>query len=560
MRFLFFFAFILLTFKGLGQPITQAWLETNSIKALIKGYGVLFEKGFQVPKSDSDPTQKFSLFDSVLPWMGGFDPAGNLRVSAATVGTQKSDFKMGVMYKPGYDKIWRVTKAEVVAHRADFADNGVIDNPIPAIMEWPGTLSFPDWNNGMPLIVKAAPFYNQNGLETYMPEQGDFPMLPGSGGAISSAGLPDEMLFFAFNDSTKHLNSKGRIMGIQVFCTMYAYSCPESPALNNTIFVDFKYLNLNTDRLDSLYLALLLNFKIGLESDDFIGSIPERDLVYGYNGDNIDQNGFGVELPVVGALTLSAPIDALGGAADWTFMPIFGSTPNTSFPKYDFEFHRYLAAHWPDGTPLTTGGLGYNPNSGASPVCCAYPDIPGVAGGWSEQTAGNTPGSRSALLSYGPIRLNPSADTRWTVAFMWARGTPSAPLSGYDTLKSNANWLREYFFLWIDPPPPLPSCISYTLTTKNLSSDGMLPLHIWPNPARNTLNVWSGKNILLSKIRLLDLFGREVAEATPALPILPDQPYTQTELSVRNAPAGIYVLEITNNDGRKVARKVEVLH
>jgi hypothetical protein len=254
-----------------GQEPASAWMETNSVRALLKANGTLFYNGFRVPKTPADPTVKASLFRSVTPWIGGVDPGGNLKIAAGSLNAATSDFRAGIMRKPGYDRIWRVTKEQIVQHRADFADNGVIDNPIPDIMNWPGSLNFDENEDGVEETVQVALFQDKNWDGVYDPEKGEHPS-GARGHLLPSRGLPDEILFFAFNDSTKHLYTKGDRLDIQVFCTVFAYKCPESEALNNTVFVHFNFWNRGSQLLDSLYVGLYLDFDIGHNMDDYLGS------------------------------------------------------------------------------------------------------------------------------------------------------------------------------------------------------------------------------------------------------------------------------------------------
>ncbi len=524
-------------------------MEANSVRAFFKANGTLFYNGFKVPKSATDPTVKASLFRSVIPWVGGMDPGGNLKVSAGSLNAATSDFRAGIERKPGYDRIWRVTKAQIVQHRADFADNGVIDSPIPEIMSWPGSLSFDDDGDGVEEVVRVALFQDKNWDSVYSPENGEHPS-GAPGNQIPSLGLPDEILFFAFNDSTKHLYSKGDQLDIQVFCTVFAYNCPESEALNNTVFVHFNFWNRGVERLDSLFFGLYLDFDIGYNTDDYLGSGDYGNLFYAYNGDNFDENVFLQDPPIAGLTTIRTPVNENGGGRASTFMPIYGSPLGASFPQSPWEFYNYLACRWRDGSPLLRGGSGYNPASSAAPVFQAFPDVPGALGGWSEPIAANAPGNRTAVLSHEPIFLLPGRQNDMLTAFMWSRGTPPAPLSGHPSLVSNSQWLRLHYNAFADPMPPMPDCLSYTVGVEEPLLEQVL---ISPNPAANMLRL-SWVEGIEGAVSAFDLLGKQIFAAS----ILPSE--SRLEIAISDWADGFYFLQISDRQGKRAVKKVVVVH
>ena len=74
------------------------------------------------------------IYDAGL-FIAGLDQGGNLK-TYTTRGTTVTAGIFGI--EAEMPSPWRVTRDEVMAHQADYADNGVIDNPIPSIFSWPG--------------------------------------------------------------------------------------------------------------------------------------------------------------------------------------------------------------------------------------------------------------------------------------------------------------------------------------------------------------------------------------------------------------------------------------
>ncbi|MCC6725751.1 MAG: hypothetical protein IT258_14675, partial [Saprospiraceae bacterium] len=125
---------------------TYATLQINNTRVWVSNNGSLFWDGengqFIAPFAYGEPAH--STMKAAGPWFAGLDAGGNLKGAAQLYNEGgKSDFAPGVINAETgqadntITDIYRVTIAEIEAHKADFADNGVIDHPIPAIFGWP---------------------------------------------------------------------------------------------------------------------------------------------------------------------------------------------------------------------------------------------------------------------------------------------------------------------------------------------------------------------------------------------------------------------------------------
>lgn len=401
MRAILSLAFLLLFLSYLAAQLpTQAasgWLDVNQVQAQVLGNGTLFGDfsggKFLVPASAEEDSLRWSVFRSVVPWIAGLDAGGYLHLAAGNWNAASSDFQPGIFGEQGLDQIWSVTKADILAHREDFQDNGVIDNPIPAIMNWPGTLFIKPEPGPDPEPRTVAPYRSISNSAVYDPTHGDFP-IPTDYIGYQVSGIPDQMLFFAFHDSCAHVYSMGKTLQLQVFCTVFAYSCPEDPAFDNTVFVYYNFWSRGPERLDSLFFGFLVDPSIGYPNDDYLFSDHNAyPSVFGaYNGDSLDDGKFGNDPPVAAMVTLAGPLDTFGSELSaYSFMPI-GYGANTplamAFPQVPAEFYNYLTGSFRDGSPLVPVGSGVDYDFMGDPALFAFPDTPGVAGGWSEQTAG----------------------------------------------------------------------------------------------------------------------------------------------------------------------------
>ena len=133
---------------------TQLIFQPNQVRCLVGHVGYIFPNDdtsarFQVPyqRANSPAT----IFSSGF-WIGGKDAMGNLKVSAATYFNQtasNADYWAGPLDSAGFtrgedcskwNKIWSVTRVDILAHLADIRD-GRIDQPNAAVLGWPAVVS-----------------------------------------------------------------------------------------------------------------------------------------------------------------------------------------------------------------------------------------------------------------------------------------------------------------------------------------------------------------------------------------------------------------------------------
>ena len=193
-------------FYSLAQNDTipvSASIEVNNIRATVYSNGNLFGNEFEGQFADKD--FKIPVIRRAGLWVAGIDPAGNLK---GAIHTDESDFQPGLIdpitkQHIDFNKIWRVSREEILAHLEDFRDNQRIDDPISSIYEWPGrnNAHFQDYNGfDIPPDMDLAPFWDNNGNDIYEPDDGDYPILYTKGCHIPN--FADEMLWFAYPDKT----------------------------------------------------------------------------------------------------------------------------------------------------------------------------------------------------------------------------------------------------------------------------------------------------------------------------------------------------------------------
>ena len=366
----------------------QADLFGNNIKARIQNGGDLFwdrtQGLFQNPQ---DPNEEApSTFFAAALWIGGLDAGGNLKLAAQTYNQSGNDFWAGPLDDTGntnydqcidYNRFWRVQEEAIIGLKLDFEDNGNIDTPPDnSLLEWPakGNPYFSSFFNfDLPPNTDLAPFFDQNNDGIYNPWQGDYPVIDEAWPNL----IAKDLLWCVFNDKGNiHSNSGGDALGIEVHLTAYSFDCQADSILANTIFTRHKIINKSTEPLYDVHTGLWTDFDLGCWNDDYIGSAPELNTYYIYNGTNNDDenclfgtsttSGYGINPPVQAVTYLNNPLTS--------FMAYDNAGGPTQHPNIASEFYNYIKSTWRDNSPLEHGGDGYN--EGTFSTNWMYPSNP----------------------------------------------------------------------------------------------------------------------------------------------------------------------------------------
>lgn len=343
-------------------------------------------------------------------WIGGYDQNGNLHTAAQTYRQSGTDFYMG----NGVDNIYidiysnqtfSVSKAEIELFQQDFAD-GFINLSHPKIFNWPG---LGHTVNGVLITAEYAPFIDLNSNNLYEPNLGEYPKIKG-----------EEMEFSVYNDYADiHTESNGEQLGFNFYSSLYGYNCLNDSVIDNTIFIDLVIENKSNNTYDSLYLGMWVDGDLGKYGDDYVGSIPEKNAFYFYNGDandEVTQNGYGASnIPAQSIAFVNKPMN--------TFLYYSNTNSNTiGNPDGPQHFYNYITGTWGDGSPWEWGGDGYN--GGTYPTKYFWPSSPNLTGSnvWSECSEANAPDDRRGVGAVKIHRLAPNQRDTVRIAFTthWA--------------------------------------------------------------------------------------------------------------------------------------------
>ena len=484
-------------------------------------------------------------------WMGGRDPAGNLKLAAVRFRQEGSDYWPGPLTIDGtastipetcvkWDKFYLITRQTVETHRYYFTlilqgvdpltdplfeENGY---QIPReIMEWP---AHGDVSLGQSFLL--APFQDLRDPETleivegntaglYEPELGDYPLYDldqeiDCRTRLVTDPVPlfgDFTMYWIFNDNGNiHTESQGEPIGMEIQAQMFGFTTNDE--VNNMTFCNYVLINRGTLTLNNTYFAQWVDTDLGNANDDYVGCDVGRGLGYSYNGTDFDEGsssgpGYGAQPPAIGIDFFEGPYqdadginnlvgigenEALNGLGylDLDAAPEFqdtiidnerfgmrrfvyhsntgqGAPQPTEDPQIAVEYYNMMRGIWKDGTPMTVGGLGYNPGTPAAETDFMFPGTSdplywGTGGqdpnypdprGWTEAAEDNPPGDRRFIQSAGPFTLSPGQFNNITVGVVYARapsGGPFASVRSLLTVDDKAQALFENCFRLLDGP------------------------------------------------------------------------------------------------------------
>ncbi|MCB0598751.1 MAG: T9SS type A sorting domain-containing protein [Lewinellaceae bacterium] len=456
------------------EEAVDSYLLGNQVRALINNRGALFQPagngGFAYHVPFGFPL-KHTICGQGL-WLGGY-VNGSLKLAAPEYDLRDEEFE----YYPGpldsvgqadpsgcsnWNRIWEVRRRQIEAHIADYEEDGIIDNPIPEIMGWPGRGNpYFDGLYGFLLPNEPqglAPFYDRDGDGFYNPMGGEYPVAP------RSAVLPEHLTWTVFNDAGgPHEGSGGEPLHVEVQQTAWAFFCEDNPQLNQAIFTSHKVINRNVLPIDSLILGQWHDLAIGCSSDDLFGSSPELHTIFQYNRGNIDgqysntsfcpeDSRFGMNPPVQAITFLNHPMSS--AIYFFNFPSAYDPPFLTLAPNYPSQYYHYLNARWRNGQPLTFGGYGIA--TGNPPTSFFFSGDPNDSNSWSAIPQGVYSASENLLGNLNIGTLPPGAFIELDVAYSFFRAPGADHLGNvtamYEGLENIHAWYGQGFFNACSPP------------------------------------------------------------------------------------------------------------
>ena len=480
-------------------------------------------------------------------WVGSLDDAGNLKIATSLYGMNsgRTDWWSGPLADGGqpssencsnFDKVWEITKTDIQAFREDFEDNGILDDDIPSsIRSWPGRdnpMSLEANGFNLPIGRKLAPFVDQNNDGVYNPQDGDYPFTKD---AVSAN-------WWIINDNGNiHRESNGDPLKIEV--SFLAYHFPTATGESTRVYYDLELTNRANEPQNELYAGLWMDPDMGCHMDDYVGCLPDENLAFLYNGDQIDGDDnnacsglptFDIDIPFVGVKILEGLTDDnndLGMSSFMYFPSAYLSHPGANGLTNPQEFYNFLKGIWKDGTPLTFGGDGYDP--GGTPTKFAYPDPPNLDGGWSMCQESTTPQDFRMMMNSGPVRMEPEQVKKFSFVTI-VTGAVDHPCPDLSTLITAGAVAQQ---IYDSGPTSVKNQIEKTA------------VYVSPNPASDFININVSETENIDYLKLITADGKIVFEKG-------NIQSNGLRLDRANYPSGIYFLQVISEEGKIGEEKI----
>lgn len=500
------------TFLVSGQDTIQH-LDHNNIDATLTNVGGFFSdpntgSGYEIPKGDGVNAIYNASF-----WFAGEDASGNVFTTLGGyfgVGTDidQGPFSTTNNYAdPSYDQSFMVTICQEEIDQFNLwweCSNGVTTvgcanatqpsaETLTSIYDWPA--------HGDPSLGQSwylAPFYDRDGDGTYDPiGQGDYPIIKGCCAT-----------YMIQNDAGNiHTYSGTDPIGIEMHYMFYHYGAND--LLYNTTFVDVMAINKGgTDYVDFTH-SFYVDGDVGNPMDDYIGTDSLNNMLFFYNGDNLDETAFGAvgyneNPPAIGVTALELPISS--------------AIPYTSGSNF-LQMNGLMAsgAPWlhPDGYPTKYIFSG-NPNSATA---------------WNQTNSTNVGLDTRALMSTKYGQFNAGDTALQTYAVIYSRIGNN--LENAEHLATLAAEIKAFYDSG-DDGCDAGGFVSLT----EISTEQIL---IYPNPTVGEFTI-STPDVELKSLQIFDLTGKNVDYSEQSIG-------TALKINLEQNSPGVYLLYIETELG-----------
>jgi hypothetical protein len=516
----------LIFFLSLNVALSQInyrILDQNNTSVLLSNEGTVFTNfnataGYEVPNGSG-----LSTIFSTQFWFAGKESDGTIHSSLGGYpgnGTDvfKGPFSTTNSYTdPSYQTAWGVSIWDICQIDIDIfkawwdCANGVTtigcENVITPTVEildkiynWP---AHGDVNQGESYYM--LPYWDKNSDGVYDAIDGDYPIIKGCCA-----------VYMIQNDAAStHTISNGPAIGIEIHYMFYQYS--NWDYINDVTFVDVLTINKGATNYTEFTAGLLMDADIGGYYDDFSACDSTNNLMLFYNGDNNDENGYLIDPPAIGVVSLE---NNMSSCAPYIQNP---STPN--------EIWNLMNGKKIDGTDwLNLSGI---------PTKYVYSGNPTNPLEWNETTAGNMPGGRMSLMSNIHSSFNTGDSIFESYAILYARNGNN--LQNAQAIIDYANSVKLFY----DTLSNLP-CINGTFGLEEIVEN--YSISIYPNPTSGIFKIVQQSDLGFTT-EIFDYSGNLVMKKSISNS-------SEMKVDLSKYGRGLYIVKITNEFETFVERVV----
>lgn len=562
------------------NPTAIAELDVNGVRALITNGGDLWFDGqdgrYEVTAAEDSPgeTPAVAIFAGGL-WLGAKDPGGGLKVAAQQYGRGQGrfDYYPGPLTDEGipaegdcsdWDRLFKVNRTSVDIFQTVYEEALAEGNlPIPTnripleVLGWPANgnpnfesvygFTLPETPQGL------APFFDVDLDGLYDPRQGDYPLFCG-----------DQAVWGVFNDAGAPHTDSNTPTRLQAEIHLLAYAfASEDSVLHRTTFYEYKIINRAQEDALELYAGHWIDSDLGCFTNDLVGSSPEHDLFYVYNRAGLDPQtceggvaSYGNTAPVnifqvvrsdVGGGNPEVEDPLMRSVANVYNIGVGSPAPEITDPSTSVGFYNLLSGLWPDGTPITRGGYGYETDgdttlfafdggevSGSLPWAPCNDPMPPVA-------------DIRQVYSTGPYDLQPGAVTGFTLAVTTIFGVdyPNDACPDTTAIFAAAGQIKDFYDEMCTP--------SALVSTDPPAEPATIGLEVFPNPTAGEVTFRLPAATRIAEVEVFDVAGRQLFR----LPGTASQ--LDLNLKASGLKTGVYTYRLRTTNGEVVAGRVVLL-
>jgi len=398
-----------------SAQVNGDWINSGLLKLRVNADGQLATFN-NLPASEIPEGSNNNIFKFVNLWISGIDSGNSLRISTTNGYNNKTDFSQGPIDSLSYrgddpsnwNNVWTVTSSQINNHRNNFKNKAYIVPDV--IKNWPA--------NGIGKFYRyLAPFidFDQNGI--YEAAKGDYPNI-----------LGQQACFFILNDNySEHKASGGQALKIEVYGMLYCFN-----DLKGVVFGKYYFVNRTDLEYTDIKVSIHTAFELGNNQDNYCGTLVSKNIVFGYNGDDNDENHFGNSKPIAASMILNKNLSSSLYISN-------DLNSETGMPSKPLEHRNFMEGHWKSSKNLTFGNDGLSTSKVAQFVYPGKTDPQFNTENWMET---QNPGDRSLLanLSYPSLASKGYIELDFALlGYAQSQGDP------YTFLENEANKITHFW-------------------------------------------------------------------------------------------------------------------
>ncbi|MCH8547008.1 MAG: T9SS type A sorting domain-containing protein [Cryomorphaceae bacterium] len=434
-------------------------------------------------------------------------------------------------YVRRYDRVWKLTRAEVQNHKANYNDpNYVMPDDI---RTWPGN---GDYSKGEGHILAPYEDVNNNGL--YEPELGDYPIIKGH-----------EAVYVIFSDKRGSIDLMPWAT-LEYHLMMYAFDSTEIPALDKTVFLNYRVFNRGSSTVNNARFGLYANWSIGeIPGLSVTGSDSILQTFFGYPLDNSMQmqSYNGQPVAIAGKILNQDLLGHMIGTNAGYRLLTYGIQDEITALDFKWGDGTSLVRSSPSGLGDQNNGRGYVNSTVSShwPTKWAFnrPD------NWYEYNFNSNQTSTSIpITDLGNIEPGTHRCIEIALSHSYDSGTATPDLTtAIDNAISHVNIANDVYHDFNA------GCLGVYLSNNNTLENASPNFKTYPNPVVTGREFVIESDIRITQVEIISMSG-----IRQSLSVHSSQNSTTVYIP-KDIASGVYVVQIHNEKGSVYREKLMVV-